>query len=72
MATLAALQADLDKLKRARRSGVLRLRLDERDVWYKSDAEMANAIAALENEIGALTGSNEPRTIAVRSEKGWL
>lgn len=72
MADLATLQSDLEKLKRARRSGVLRVTIEGRDVLYRSDAEIARQIAALENEINQLTASNTPRTISVRSEKGWL
>ena len=68
MADIAKVVADLEKLKAARRSGVLRIRQDDREVLYRSDAEIAAAIAALEAELGTST----PRTIAVRSEKGWL
>jgi hypothetical protein len=68
MATLEKLTADLEKLKAARRSGVLRLRLDDREVFYRDDAELARQIAALETEIGT---SSTPRTIAMRSTKGW-
>jgi len=61
------LNAELESLKSARRSGVLRTRFSDREVQYKSDAEMRSAIAALENEIAG--GSNN-RVVNIRS-KGW-
>jgi hypothetical protein len=70
MADLAKLQADLAALKSARRSGVLRTRFGDREVQYRSDAEMAAQVAALESEINALDGSPAVRSIAIRS-KGW-
>jgi hypothetical protein len=69
MTDLATLQQRLDRLKAARSSGVLRLRDGESDVWYRSDAEIAREIAALEDEIA---GNSTPRTIVMRSNKGWL
>jgi hypothetical protein len=48
------------------------LRKDDRGIEYRSDAELATQIAALESEIAGLTGQSKPRTIAVRSNKGWL
>lgn len=71
MTDLTTLQRDLDKLKRARRSGVLRVTIDGRDVLYRSDDEIARQISTLEAEIAALAGTSTPRTIAVRSQKGW-
>jgi hypothetical protein len=72
MADLATLKADLEALRSARRTGVLRVRFADREVWYRSEAELQKQVASLENEIVALEGSSTPRTIAVRSEKGWL
>lgn len=70
MADLATLRRDLDVLKSARRSGVTRTRFGDREVQYKTDAEMRDAIAALENEIAALDGTPVVRSINIRS-KGW-
>jgi cytochrome c peroxidase len=44
-------QALLEELKEARYSGALRVKFGARDVTYKSDAEMAKAINALEQEL---------------------
>lgn len=41
----------LRELKRARYSGALRVKFNDRDVTYKSEAEMQSAIKALENEL---------------------
>lgn len=74
MADLATLQAELEALKSARRSGDKRVRYQgphgEREVEYKSDKEMAAAIAATEAEIAALVGTPTVRTINVRI-KSW-
>jgi hypothetical protein len=72
VADLTTLTADLERLKKARRSGVLRILLADREVTYRNDQELARQIAALEAEIAALQGASKPRTVAVRSEKGWL
>lgn len=45
------MQEMLIELKKARFSGARRIKFRERDVEYKSDAEMAKAIKALEAEI---------------------
>lgn len=47
----ADLTAQLRELKEARRSGVKRIQFNERDVTYKTDAEMKDAIEDLEKEI---------------------
>ncbi len=56
MATVTELQQQLADLKEARRSGVKRVIFNERDVTYKSDADMAKAQKDLENEIAAMSG----------------
>lgn len=74
MADLATLQAELEALKSARRGGEHSVKYEgpkgSREVVFKSDKEMAAAIAATEAEIAALTGSPVVRTINVRN-KGW-
>jgi hypothetical protein len=72
MADIATLQSQLDALKKARASGTQRVAIANGiDVTYKSDAEMAEAIGALESEIARLSGSDPPRNIVIRSRKGW-
>jgi hypothetical protein len=67
MTDVAALIAQLDALKAARRSGVRTVTFGERSVTYRDDAELMAQIAAIENEI-----TPKPRTVLVRSEKGFL
>jgi hypothetical protein len=68
MTDLATLLADLETLKAARRSGALRVRFDDRELTFRSDAEIVAQIAAIENEIAGASG---PRNVVVRSKKGW-
>jgi hypothetical protein len=58
----------LAKLKAARASGVLRVRYGEREITYRSDAELAAAIAAIEEEL-----TPKIKTVVVRplASKGW-
>jgi hypothetical protein len=70
MTDVATLRAQLESLQAARRSGVTSSQFGDRRVQYRSDAEMVNAIASLQNEIAALDGSAVVRSINVRS-KGW-
>jgi hypothetical protein len=67
MADLATLQAQLEAAKAARRSGVRELWFGERRAFYKSDKEMATAIAALEDEINQAQGTSRPRNVVLRS-----
>lgn len=73
MADLVTLTAALEALKSARRSGEHSVRYrgpnGEEEVVYKSDKEMAAAIASIEAEIAALSGP-VIRTINVRN-KSW-
>lgn len=71
MATLAELQADLEGLKSARRSGVRTSTFGARSVSYHTDKELGAAIAALEAEIAALEGTSQPQNIVVRPLRGW-
>jgi len=74
MADLATLQAELEALKAARRGAELRIRRSgpngEEEVEFKSDDEMAAAIAATEAEIAALT--NPPARIIYPRYRGWF
>lgn len=71
MTDVAALQAQLEALKSARRSGVLKSRFSDREVTYRSDTELGRAISALENEIAVAQGTPRATTVTIRSNKGW-
>lgn len=53
MTTVAEMQTQLDALRKARASGIRRVEHDNRAIDYKTDAEMAAAIADLERRISA-------------------
>jgi hypothetical protein len=68
MTDTATLQAQLDSLRAAYASGAESVAYDGKNVRYRSAEELRAAIAALENQIN---GPSTPRTILVRSKKGW-
>jgi hypothetical protein len=57
MADMATLTALRDKLEAARASGVLTVESDGDRVTYKSDADMAAALASLNAQIAQLAGT---------------
>ena len=65
----AKADVDLHELKSMRASGVLHTKFGEREVWFRSDAELAAAIAALQAELNP----TRPRNVMVRpaQNKGW-
>ena len=69
------LRAKLTALRSARYGGVRKVRFhnagEERETEFKSDAEMAAAVLALERDIALLEGTSSTRTLIVRSSKGW-
>jgi hypothetical protein len=69
LARLAEAKDQLAELKNMRASGVLRTRIGEREVYFRSDAELAAAIASLTPELNP----QRPRNVMVRpvSNKGW-
>ncbi|MFG1179950.1 phage head-tail joining protein [Xanthobacter versatilis] len=69
MASLSDLLTRLEALRATRAGGALKIREGEREVTYRSDAELAGAIADIERQIAALTTG---RITAVRlfSSKG--
>lgn len=71
MADLTALQAQLDELKRAYRSGTRSLEYDGRSITYTSGDEMRAAIASLQSEIAQIMGTTTPTVGVVRSTKGF-
>ncbi|AXS39233.1 hypothetical protein [Breoghania sp. L-A4] len=68
--TLEGLQARLEKLHVARDSGTHSVRFGEEEVRYRTDTELASAIAALERRITALQGRKPVRTVYINSTKG--
>lgn len=71
MADLATLQAQLDALKSAYRSGVRTVEHDGKSVSYVSGDEMRAAIASLQSEIAPIMGTTTPTVGVVRSTKGY-
>ena len=71
MADLATLQADLEALRAAYRSGATSIGYGDKRVDYRDTEGMQAAIASLEAEIAAITGENKPRLIVARSTKGY-
>lgn len=56
MTTLAELEAQRALLVANRMAGIKRARFDDQEVTYRTDAEMAAAIASIDREIAALQG----------------
>jgi hypothetical protein len=71
MTDLTTLQAQLEALKNARRSGVASAGYGDKRTEFRSDEELQAAIGALEGEIAAMEGTLNPRIAVVRSTKGW-
>ena len=58
-------------LLEARAQGVRKLRdQNGEEIEYKSDGEMARALAALDSEIAAMTSGPRPSTIRFTTSKG--
>lgn len=56
MATLADLEAQRAQLVANRNAGIKQARFDDHEVTFRTDKEMAAAIAAIDREIAALQG----------------
>ena len=73
--TVDELQTQLDKLRKARATGILTVTYlgngVSRSVTWKSDREMQTAIQDLERRIAAMQGGGN-RTIRVSSSKGLV
>jgi hypothetical protein len=61
MATQEQLTAQLEALKKARRSGLRRVRFGDREMEYRSDADLTAAIRDLETEIDTAIGTPRRR-----------
>lgn len=70
MATLDEMIVMRDALERARFTGTLTVRSGEESVTYKSDAEMAAALAALNQKIASSSGVKTSRIIYPSYLKG--
>ncbi len=74
MSTLDDLNSRLEALRLARSSGVRAVEFQNGEhrqhVEYKTDAEMAAAIAAIESEIAGASGARV-RNVIVRNSGGW-
>ena len=46
-----ATQAEIDALEAAMKSGVLRVRFADRDITYRSQAEMAEQLKVMKNQL---------------------
>ncbi len=68
--TAATIQAEIDSLKAARASGVLRVRHGETETTYQSSESMGRVIADLEAELAAL-GTSRVRAVRFTSRKGF-
>ncbi|KIN73262.1 hypothetical protein Z949_2451 [Sulfitobacter guttiformis KCTC 32187] len=66
------LKARRKELQLARFSGLLTVAFGEDTVTYKSDAQMAAALAAIEVEISKLTRGPRPRTTYPQTSKGLI
>ncbi len=73
MRSAATIQSDIDKLRAARAKAAKVVQFGDRRAEYRSDAELAAALAALEAELEQAQGTVMPRTIVVRPPdyKGW-
>jgi len=70
MPTVVELQDRLEALRKARAQGVTQLRLaDGRFIIYRTDAEMAAAIADVERQLAAASGT-PVQTILAYGTKG--
>lgn len=72
--TLQEMQSMWEALQQARLSGALRIVTQtggvRKEIQYKSDAEMAAAIGALERQMAALSGS-PVHTVKIAATKGF-
>ena len=68
--TLPELIARRDRLRRARFNGVATVKIDGEEVTYKTDAQIAAALTALETEIAKLMRGTRSRTTYPQTTKG--
>jgi len=71
MATAAELRVRLDALEAARDGGQRRVRVGNTEIEYRTDAELAAAIAALEKRLAVAEGRRAPRFTTFLTDKGF-
>lgn len=69
MADLTILRQQLDTLRAARARGIQTATVGSETIVFKTDAQMAEAIADIEQRIAALAG-NQVRTVRFSCSKG--
>lgn len=69
MASLSEMQAQLQRLQEVRAKGVGSYSIKDRSMTYRSDEELASAIADLERRISAASGT-QVRHVHFNSSKG--
>lgn len=68
--TLDQLKAQRETLQAARFNGVLTIKAGDKWVTYRSDKELADALAALQREIASVQGTPRARRIRTVCGKG--
>ncbi len=71
MAALADLQQRLEALRALRAGGEHEVHFGDERVVYRSDAELASAIADLERQIAAASGAQPVRMVNFSTSKGF-
>jgi len=71
MSDAAAIRQRLETLRQKRASGVRTVRFGDDEATYKSDSEMAAAIADLERQLAAAEGRSSVQVVNIRSKRGW-
>ena len=74
--TAASLTIQLEALRRARSSGAREVEFRSgsgsvRRTAYRSDSELAAAIADLETRLAAMEGASPLRNLILRNSSGW-
>lgn len=70
MATVEELQAQRDRLKEIRGKGIASYEIGDRSLRYRSDAEIAAAIADIDRQIAAASAT-PVRRVVVGTTKGF-
>ncbi|MEM0906907.1 MAG: hypothetical protein AAGJ94_06050 [Pseudomonadota bacterium] len=71
MTDTTILHERLAELRKIRAMGARTVRQDNEEVTFRSDSELAAAIADVERQIQEATGRKLPCFINIRSRKGW-
>lgn len=71
MANVATLIVEREALRASRARGTQQVDVDGRRVVYRSDAEMAAAIAALDRDIAAASSPGPAKEVRFRTRSGY-